>query len=152
MEQNLRSYVSYHQKDWAAFLGMTEFTANNHVSETTNASPFLANQGYHPRMNFATPPPISGPSPARTNEFVTRMSETHGHLRAEMRYAQDKQQQQANSSRTPARRFTLGDTVWLSTKNIKTARPSKKLDHKRLGPFPISEVVSSYAYCHGPKL
>lgn len=36
--------------------------------------------------------------------------------------------------------------MWLSTKNIKTARPSEKLDHKRLGPFAIVKIVSSHTY------
>jgi hypothetical protein len=29
--------------------------------------------------------------------------------------------------------FNEGDLVWLSTKNLKTERPSKKLDHKMIG-------------------
>jgi hypothetical protein len=33
--------------------------------------------------------------------------------------------------------FEVGDKVWLSTKNLKTERPSKKLDHKQIGPFKI---------------
>ena len=37
--------------------------------------------------------------------------------------------------------FAVGDKVWLMRKNIKTSRPSQKLDVKRLGPFKILEVV-----------
>ena len=33
--------------------------------------------------------------------------------------------------------FNIGDKVWLSSKNITTRRPSKKLDHKHLGPFKV---------------
>ena len=33
--------------------------------------------------------------------------------------------------------YKEGDEVWLSTKNIKTERPSKKLDHKIIGPYKI---------------
>ena len=33
--------------------------------------------------------------------------------------------------------------VWLSTKNIKTERPLKKLDYKRIGPYKIKELVGS---------
>ena len=35
----------------------------------------------------------------------------------------------------------MGDNVWLSTKNIKTEKPSKKLDHKMVGPFQIKALV-----------
>ena len=36
--------------------------------------------------------------------------------------------------------------MWLDSRNITTTRPSKKLDHRFLGPFPIVEKVSSHAY------
>ena len=36
----------------------------------------------------------------------------------------------------------VGDLVMLSSKNLKTWRPSKKLDHKLQGPFEIENVVS----------
>jgi hypothetical protein len=36
--------------------------------------------------------------------------------------------------------------VWLLRRNIKTARPSDKLDHKRLGPFPITDKVGRAAF------
>lgn len=74
------------------------------------------------------------------------MSQTHSNLQVQMHYTQSIQEQDANASITPALRFAIGHHLWLSTKNIKTACPSKKLDHKRLGPFPISEVVGSHAY------
>jgi hypothetical protein len=37
----------------------------------------------------------------------------------------------------------VGDKIWLSRRNIRTTRPSQKLDVKRLGPFPIEEVVGT---------
>ena len=33
--------------------------------------------------------------------------------------------------------YDIRDKVWLSTKNISTDRPSKKLDHKMIGPFDV---------------
>jgi hypothetical protein len=36
--------------------------------------------------------------------------------------------------------------VTLNARNVKTQRPSKKLDWKRLGPFPVEAIVSSHAY------
>ena len=63
-----------------------------------------------------------------------------------MTYAQALQQEYANRTRLPAPSFQVGDLVTLNARNIKTQRPSKKLDWKRLGPFRIEEVVSSHAY------
>lgn len=36
--------------------------------------------------------------------------------------------------------IAVGDEVWLSSKNLSTDRPSKKLDYKKLGPFPVTFV------------
>jgi len=42
--------------------------------------------------------------------------------------------------------FKPGDHVWLNAKDLITERPSKKLDHKRLGPFKIIRKISELAY------
>jgi hypothetical protein len=52
MEQYLRAYVNYQQDNWAWYLPLAEFTTNNHVSETTGLSPFFANYGMHPKLDF----------------------------------------------------------------------------------------------------
>src|SRR6266576_2615374 len=39
-----------------------------------------------------------------------------------------------------------GDLVMVNMKNMKTKRPSKKLDHKKLGPVEIIEAIGKRAY------
>ena len=39
-----------------------------------------------------------------------------------------------------------GDMVMVNVKNMKTKRPSKKLDHKRLGPVEVLEAVGKRAF------
>lgn len=90
MDQYLRSYVSYQQEDWTAFLGMAEFAANNHVSETTGASPFVANQGFNPCMNFLFPAPPAPEDSVTAIDLASHMQQIHDHLRSKMRYAQDR--------------------------------------------------------------
>ena len=36
--------------------------------------------------------------------------------------------------------------MWLDSRNIRTARPSKKLEHKRYGPYEITEKLSPLTY------
>ena len=55
LEQYLRHFVSYAQDDWAQWLPMAEFAANNVVNASTSMSPFFANKGFHPRMSFGPP-------------------------------------------------------------------------------------------------
>lgn len=40
----------------------------------------------------------------------------------------------------------IGDKVWLLSRNIKTQRPTGKLDHRRLGPYKILEKIGSRSY------
>lgn len=42
--------------------------------------------------------------------------------------------------------FKIGDKVWLDGSDLCTLRPSKKLDHKQLGPFKITKVNSLTTY------
>ncbi|MBW0570115.1 hypothetical protein O181_109830 [Austropuccinia psidii MF-1] len=43
-------------------------------------------------------------------------------------------------------RLTPGDMVWVSSKNIKSTRPTKKLSERWLGPFPILKEISMHSY------
>lgn len=52
----------------------------------------------------------------------------------------------ADRRRQQAPELKAGDLVWLNAKYITTKRPSKKLDQKRLGPYPVDKVISSHAY------
>ena len=47
----------------------------------------------------------------------------------------------ANQHQKETLDYKVGDMVWLSTKNIKTERPSKKLDHKMISPYQVKELV-----------
>ena len=51
-----------------------------------------------------------------------------------------------NRKRTPAQEFKVGDMVFLDAGDIQITRPSRKLSHRRLGPFPIDGQVGNGAY------
>ena len=48
--------------------------------------------------------------------------------------------------RTPAPEYQPGDKVYLDASDIHTTRPSRKLSHRRLGPFPVVKKVGNGAY------
>ena len=52
-----------------------------------------------------------------------------------------------NRRQTPAPDYQPGDKVYLDASNIQTTRPSGKLSHRKLGPFPIVNKVGNNAYC-----
>ena len=138
MEQYLRAHVSYLQDDWATWLPLAEFAANNQASESTGVSPFFGLYGQDPRWQCdLTPPAANDPDDRRAHTTARIINEIHEHLRTEIGRAQDRQAGNADENRLPAPRFLPGDRVWLNAKNITTRRPSRKLDHRRLGPFEV---------------
>ena len=85
------------------------------------------------------------PENTEARETATRLHEIRELVRAEILYAQAKQQEDADRSRVPAPVYHPGNKVWLNARNITTRRPSVKLDHKRLGPFLVTAFIGNYA-------
>ncbi|KAM4065465.1 integrase core domain-containing protein [Hirsutella rhossiliensis] len=75
------------------------------------------------------------------NEFVAKMQEITDLLRTNLLSAQASQEQFANANRSPAPAYRVGDMVLLSTRNIDSARPIPKLDHKFIGLFESSATI-----------
>lgn len=145
LEQYLRAYVAYLQDDWAEWLPLAEFAANSTRSEATKVSPFFANYGFHPRMGFEPVQPVNRPAARDAKEFAQRMQNIIDYVRSEILAAQARYEEQANKYRRPARRYHVGQQVWLDARNIKTLRPQKKLDWKYLGPFRVKKIISPHA-------
>ena len=152
MEQYLRCYTDWLQTDWVEWLPAAQFAANNHVSETTQVTPFYANYGRHPRSGVE-PPPALPPSSAKAkldaqsaDAFANRMEELHLYLREQMTWAQATYERSVAKRRTPAPMYQPGDEVWLDTRNLKTERPAKKLDSKHIGPLKVLERIHANAY------
>ena len=82
----------------------------------------------------------------RATDLAGKMEGIWEHLADEIGLAQARMETAANRKRQPAPRYQLGDRVWLSTKNLQTERPSKKLDHKQIGPFRVRKVIGTSAY------
>jgi hypothetical protein len=142
LEQYLRVYCNYQQDDWSTLLPMAEFAYNNATHSATQVSPFFANKGYHPTLQVSADPRPTNPS----FDMANSLSTLHTYLQEQIKITQDQTKAKVNPHRTPSPLYKVGDKVWLSAAHIKTARPTKKLDDKFLGPFPISQQISSHAY------
>jgi hypothetical protein len=145
IESYLRTYTNYQQDDWSDLLPIAEFAYNNAPHSATQLSPFFANYGYHPRATISLDVAVPDPT---AHDFARPLSELHDFCRQEIQVAQAQYQDPANRSRlaVPPELFQVGKKVWLNAKNIKTKRPSKKLDSKKLGPFVIDKEISSHAF------
>ena len=148
LEEYIRLFCSYAQDDWAALLLSAELAINNRDATSTGVSPFFLSHGYHVEpFAFETEELRStGKSPIQIGESILqKLREARDWAQAAMATAQQQQEEFANRHRQPAVSFRVGDKVWLNLKNVKTDRPSKKLDDKN-GKFTVIEVVDSHAY------
>ena len=143
LETYLRAYCSYQQDDWVDYLALAEFAFNNLVNSSTQQTPFFANLGFHPTFE----PRITERStvPAAAN-LAACLEIIHQELRTELAQANETQARYYNSRALPAPEYQPGDLVWLLRHNIKTTRPSDKLDYRKLGPFPIVARKGRSAY------
>src|SRR5467141_3892003 len=111
-------------------------------------TPFFANKGFCPKLEVSL---VSVVTDAACS-VASDLKELHQYLRDQITRALKQYEVHSASRRLPIPPFQVGDTVWLDSRNITTTRPSKKLDHHFLGPFPIIEKVSSHAYRLGLSL
>ncbi|QSZ34660.1 hypothetical protein DSL72_007514 [Monilinia vaccinii-corymbosi] len=146
LEQYLRSYVVYLQDDWAEWLPLAEFACNTAWSESSCMTPFFANYSYHSRLGFEPAPVSNKPAIRDAEKLIKKMETISAHLQTELTASQTHYSKNADTRRSPARRYSVEDLVWLDARNIKTLQPQKKLDWKNLNPFKVIEMISPYAY------
>ena len=144
IEKHLRIYCNYMQDDWIKYLSMTEFADNNAVAAETRMTPFFVNKGFHPRMSFTSDQIYET---AKERVQAAKASDITGIIKNVLELAQTNMKQAQNSMKRFADRhrkevsYQVGDRVFLSSRNIVTSRPSKKLEDKMLGPYTILRKV-----------
>ncbi|MBW0526553.1 hypothetical protein O181_066268 [Austropuccinia psidii MF-1] len=141
LEQYLWMYVSYHQDDWNTWLPLAEFSYINSDHASTKQSPFFTVYGRDPQFNSVQ---ITQENPS--GKLSTKIQSVQQDVKRELEAAINRFKGYADKSRASPPDFNRGDMVWLSSKNIKSTRPTKKLSERWLGPFLILEKVSTHAY------
>ena len=143
LETYLRAYCSYQQDDWVDYLALAEFVFNNTLNSSTQQTPFFANIGYHPDFDIVITERTTNPS---ATEFTKRLQVIRDELQAELSHSNDYISKYYNQHHLPAPQFSQGDKVWLIRRNIKTMRPSNKLDYKKIGPYEVIERRGKSSY------
>ena len=67
-------------------------------------------------------------------------------LCTKLMFVQDRMKKHYNKTRLSGPTLKEGEMVYLIQKNLKTKRPSDKLDHKKLGLFKITEKITTSNY------
>ena len=144
LEQYLRLFVNQRQNDWDNLLPLAEFQYNNHVHTATQNIPFLLDTGWLPCMGFEPDQPPS--SVESINKFEEQMENALKEAKAALVKSKDNMAKYYNQKWTPAPHYQPRDKVYLDASDIQTTRPSQKLSHWRLGPFPVVNKVGNNAY------
>ncbi|KAK3204109.1 hypothetical protein GRF29_106g1840700 [Pseudopithomyces chartarum] len=135
LEQYLRFYVNKQQDNWVELLPTAQLAYNSARSGTTGYSPHYANYGYEP-VAHRDPRDVESISTGAEDK-AQRMKELHKILQERITRKAITASRNANKQRIEGPTLKKGDKVFLSQKNLKTKRPSKKLDHLRVGPFEV---------------
>jgi hypothetical protein len=143
MEQYLRVYVNYQQDDWCQLLPLAQFAYNNSLHTSTKTTPFYANHGFNPSFNILKHDTALVP---KAEDRINHIQAVHESLKQNIAKANADMALYYDKSATPSPPYKLGDFVWLSHHQVKTQRPSQKLDSKQLGPFRIIRCISAVAF------
>jgi hypothetical protein len=147
LETYLRHYSNFQQDDWADLLPLAEYAYNTAVSETTKVSPFFANYGFNPETQWVkAAEEVSEESNPASEKLLKRWQGIWGYLQNNILNAQESAARYYNRNAKEQPTLKRGDLVMVNMRNMKTKRPSKKLDHKKLGPVEVLEAVGKRAF------
>ncbi len=149
MKRYLRSYCSYQQDDWFEWLSMIEFAFNAAISAFTELFAFMINYEFESRMSFDSSDienvdRLSAKERILTQKAKTifdKMKNIWNFIKKRLARAQDIQKRYADLKRNLSSEYQAEDMMWLFIKNIKTKRSSRKLNHKWIEFYKITNVL-----------
>ncbi len=136
------------QEDWVHWLPLAEFAYNNSVHASTGVTPFYAEKGFHPSVEAtvqAIPADGSVPDVPDARARADQLVELRAAIEQCWKEVTATQRKYADRHTKPCQ-FAVGDMVWLSGKNIRTKRPSKKLEHRFYGAYLVVQWIGLEAY------
>ena len=136
LEAYLRHYVNHQQNNQVSLLLIAQLLYNCKVLDTTGLSPFFSN--YRKDTNLHLDLRI-GPKAKKALVNISKIKALHKEIAEQVKTRNDKTAVHINRKRKNRPQLKEGDKVYLLTKNIKSKRPSKKLDHVKVGPFLVKQ-------------
>lgn len=146
VETYLRAFCAYTQDNWDELSPVAMIAINNRPAASTGISPFFFSHGYDMDLiRVKETLRTEGNTPiAKAESLVQRIKDATDWAQAAIAVAQERQERYANARRQPSDQFKPGDKVWLRLTNIKTDRPSKKLDWT-CAKYTVLETVGSHS-------
>jgi Chromo (CHRromatin Organisation MOdifier) domain len=106
-------------------------------------APFEVMYGYRPDFTVPVGPPTKFPT---LNSRLQQLRETRKEADAALRMEKRTMKQSFETDKPPPHVFHPGQKVWLSSKDIHTSHPSRKLSPRQLGPYDVVERTGNLTY------
>jgi len=122
-------------------LGTAEFTYNNKVHSSTKTSPFKANYGQNPRIEFKV---RKKEKYKGVGKFVTKIKEIQEEAKTALGKAQKEMKKYINRKREEVNKYKVGDLVMLSIKDLKyqmVSRRTEKLMERFVDPYKVKIII-----------
>ena len=145
IDQRLRPFVTYYQDNWSELLPLMDRVQMTLPHSSIGMAPYRLKFGLDPRTSWDWDTPKVSTPLERLNRVealsvATRMHQAWATAKENMEKAQAKMANSVNQHRRPIN-WEVGDRVYLSTRNLQSNRPSRKLADQWTGPFRILEQV-----------
>ena len=121
---------------------MTKYAVNACVFSSIEILFFFINYDFEPRMNFDEIKENASEKTVqknflkkKTTKMMTFMKRIWKHAKANLQYAQNFQKRFVNVHQKTAFDYRKKNLIWLSTKNLRTKKSSKKLNYKMIKIF-----------------
>ena len=135
-------YCFKKQDQWANWLAIEQFSINSKKHVLTKVAPFKATQSYVPHMGIEPLPVNKAPA---AKDFTSEMDGTLESVRKNLEKAKERMKLNADKNHSAALDYTIGQQVWLATKNLRLTHTSHKLTERWLGPYTIISLAGPNA-------
>jgi Chromo (CHRromatin Organisation MOdifier) domain len=172
LEDTIRHYINPQQDNWDELLPCVEFTINNAKHSVTRMTPFQLNYGINPRspamVNFLSKGVAHTAQDEHTLEngrkimrrlvkeedmlpaalrFTQEMQQAMNEVRDLFKAAQDRAKAYADTKRTVAVPFKVGDMVLVKADNLNLKHAGcRKFSARKVGPFLVEKAIGHVAF------
>uniref|UniRef100_A0A8C5FL38 Gypsy retrotransposon integrase-like protein 1 n=1 Tax=Gadus morhua TaxID=8049 RepID=A0A8C5FL38_GADMO len=138
----LRCVAAEHPVSWSTHLPWIEYARNSLVCSATGMSPFHVSMGFQPPLFPVQETVVAVPS---VQEHLRRIRRVWREAREALTRMAARNRQMADRHRTPAPDYQMGQSVWLSSRDLPLQTECKKLTPKYIGPYVISGIINPCA-------
>jgi transposase InsO family protein len=136
----LSIYCTHNPLSWVENIPTLEFAHNSKIHSDRKMTPFELMYGTKPH---GIPSIIEESNIESTEQRIESLDHARKEAIAAHNIAKERMEQRIKSTFKP---FVIGQKVWLEARNLKLPFKSGKIAPKRVGPYPITRVISPLDY------